>query len=188
MTCSSVATFVYMLHRCPNCNESIPPTIVFKATHTCVSCGCLLGFRTTSEILAFGIWVVFVILIGAGRSNLFDWPWYAACPTLAMTYLLSRYLFEQFVVRVRPGLTCLECGYDLKGLPENRCPECGTPFPESAIERIRRQIDLPATQSGSGSVLMIAALLLLAALIVASLFLKYPQIQTPTATIPATQP
>jgi len=23
---------------------------------------------------------------------------------------------------------CLGCGYDLRGLPENRCPECGLPF------------------------------------------------------------
>jgi hypothetical protein len=23
---------------------------------------------------------------------------------------------------------CIQCGYDLRGLPEPRCPECGTPF------------------------------------------------------------
>jgi hypothetical protein len=28
-----------------------------------------------------------------------------------------------------PGwLVCPTCSYDLRGLPENRCPECGTPF------------------------------------------------------------
>jgi hypothetical protein len=25
-------------------------------------------------------------------------------------------------------MRCLGCGYDLHGLPENRCPECGLPF------------------------------------------------------------
>jgi hypothetical protein len=25
-------------------------------------------------------------------------------------------------------MRCLGCGYDLRGLPENRCPECGLPF------------------------------------------------------------
>jgi hypothetical protein len=25
-------------------------------------------------------------------------------------------------------MRCLGCGYDLRGLPENRCPECGRPF------------------------------------------------------------
>jgi len=27
-----------------------------------------------------------------------------------------------------PHKRCLGCGYDLHGLPENRCPECGRPF------------------------------------------------------------
>ena len=27
-----------------------------------------------------------------------------------------------------PAMWCLECGYDLRGLPEARCPECGQPF------------------------------------------------------------
>ena len=28
---------------------------------------------------------------------------------------------------VVPGI-CVRCGYNLRGLPEPRCPECGTPF------------------------------------------------------------
>ncbi len=28
---------------------------------------------------------------------------------------------------------CAECDYDLRGLPEPRCPECGTPFDETAM-------------------------------------------------------
>ena len=34
--------------------------------------------------------------------------------------------------RVAEG-RCARCGYDLQGLTEPRCPECGTPFdPEAA--------------------------------------------------------
>lgn len=29
------------------------------------------------------------------------------------------------------GARCVKCGYLLKGLPEHRCPECGTPFDDA---------------------------------------------------------
>jgi hypothetical protein len=32
------------------------------------------------------------------------------------------------VVETRPVGACWECGYSLRGLPANRCPECGRPF------------------------------------------------------------
>ena len=38
------------------------------------------------------------------------------------------------VVRRGPTGHCEQCGYDLRGLPEPRCPECGTPFdPEDMV-------------------------------------------------------
>lgn len=40
---------------------------------------------------------------------------------------------------------CLECGYDLAGLPQARCPECGTEFDVHEIvgEMQRRQMTMP---------------------------------------------
>ena len=38
------------------------------------------------------------------------------------------------VLRRGPTGRCAECGYDMRGLPEPRCPECGTPFdPEDMV-------------------------------------------------------
>jgi len=31
------------------------------------------------------------------------------------------------------GMNCPSCGYDLRGLPEHRCPECGRPFDPRTI-------------------------------------------------------
>jgi hypothetical protein len=49
--------------------------------------------------------------------------------------LLLAWLFRKRTRRrIRESLVslgyavCLQCGYDLRGLTENRCPECGTPF------------------------------------------------------------
>ncbi len=45
----------------------------------------------------------------------------------AVVYLRNRWWPES-----RPG-HCLVCGYDLRGLPEPRCPECGTPFDPAEV-------------------------------------------------------
>ena len=43
-------------------------------------------------------------------------------PGMAMLYL------ARYTQRMKKLPFCAECGYDLQGLPENRCPECGTAF------------------------------------------------------------
>ena len=45
-----------------------------------------------------------------------------------------------------PG-SCPKCGYDLTGLREPRCPECGTTFDPSLLDRKSCQDDLPNTSS-----------------------------------------
>lgn len=37
-----------------------------------------------------------------------------------------------------PRLACAKCHYDLTGLRDNVCPECGTPFDPAALPRRRR--------------------------------------------------
>jgi len=39
-------------------------------------------------------------------------------------------------------MRCLGCGYDLRGLPENRCPECGRAFdPDDSTTFLCSQVD-----------------------------------------------
>ena len=68
------------------------------------------GVSTNSEFveLTISLWLPFVVL--------------AAYPVIAfMRGPLRRH-------RRRGRGACLNCGYDLTGLPEPRCPECGQPF------------------------------------------------------------
>ena len=42
---------------------------------------------------------------------------------------------ELRVHRKYPSNCCCECGYNLRGLTEPRCPECGTPFDEKLLRK-----------------------------------------------------
>ena len=37
------------------------------------------------------------------------------------------------------GVCCPECGYDLRGIPERRCPECGFGYDHAGIRSLARQ-------------------------------------------------
>lgn len=51
----------------------------------------------------------------------------------AICRLVAGFRYEREQQRQRYSGRCLECGYPLYGLPERRCPECGTPFDLSQV-------------------------------------------------------
>jgi hypothetical protein len=63
------------------------------------------GHERPMQWLVIATWMIILGLMGAGLS-------------LVRTSLQRR-------SRQRQGL-CLSCGYDLRGTPSGRCPECGT--------------------------------------------------------------
>jgi len=68
-----------------------------------------------------------------------------AAAALAMLYVAYRL---GSVVRGLEG-KCVRCGYMLRGLPEPRCPECGTPFNPADLEEDRaRQESAPGDRPG----------------------------------------
>jgi len=42
----------------------------------------------------------------------------------------------RWVVRRKDRSRCRKCGYALRGLPEPRCPECGTPFDAALMKEL----------------------------------------------------
>jgi hypothetical protein len=43
------------------------------------------------------------------------------------------------------GMRCQECGYNVTGLTDNRCPECGTEFDPDLLQRIAAGEPIPCT-------------------------------------------
>ncbi len=78
----------------------------------------LASFLINQEIIGPGIWFwlfspVVQIVVG----------WGLPFAMIVLVIVLRRKYAPVFA----PG-HCRRCGYDLKGLPQPRCPECGTPF------------------------------------------------------------
>ncbi|HOW71352.1 MAG TPA: hypothetical protein PKY77_12180 [Phycisphaerae bacterium] len=60
--------------------------------------------------------------------------------------ILSRRGFPSTVVVPEDQpMVCPSCGYNLTGLPEPRCPECGREFDESQVRRARAYTPFPVT-------------------------------------------
>jgi hypothetical protein len=66
--------------------------------------------------------------VAAGRLYILVVPFWAIIVLLSVCYsALMTIKWLRRRRRVRENC-CTKCGYDLRGLPEPRCPECGTPF------------------------------------------------------------
>jgi hypothetical protein len=79
-----------------------------------------------SSVFALGGAAVFFVYLAAARRRRF----------------LRKLLREEGVI------ICLHCGYDLRGLTEGRCPECGHSFDPALLEHDHLAGDAPATEGG----------------------------------------
>jgi hypothetical protein len=61
---------------------------------------------------------------GAGVSRAYEFG-----PTIWISEAKEEESARQIILKNQPTpRNCHNCGYDLRGLPEPRCPECGQPF------------------------------------------------------------
>ena len=75
----------------------------------------LAGFFGTPPSLSFGL------ITGLMLALLVSWV-VTGLPLSGLVWWRNRFR------PVYPPGHCAECGYNLRGLPQPRCPECGTPF------------------------------------------------------------
>lgn len=144
---------------CPSCMAEATPDADF-----CEACGAPIGkFSTldpikaifsggwayrraisgrTSPIIFWGMILIFgpatvcyarIVVSGGGRPDLIR---FFSAVLFLVLYGTILYRVAKGYLRYRrakPG-RCYECGYALIGLPEARCPECGTPFHPDDLE------------------------------------------------------
>lgn len=67
---------------------------------------------------------------------------FVGAPLWPLALIAACLIFREMIRfrRRRPKGCCRSCGYDLRGLSEYRCPECGTPFESSEDESEARHL------------------------------------------------
>ncbi len=125
---------------CPNCREPIPRLRLFVTTAwgrwECKRCGALLGVDKRRRLLATIPWIaILVLLLGVVRITSYGMP--VAVPVLVAFGLCNYFIFDRAVVHERTGLRCRDCGYDLQGQVEARCPECGRVLDAGQVARLQ---------------------------------------------------
>ena len=133
-----------MLHECPNCREGVSflRSIITPAwgSFRCRVCGSILGVSLHRRLLAAGLWLA-VLFLSMEILRLYSWGRLVTYAAMAVAMVALLYLFEKVTLIERRAFTCKHCGYDLHGLPANRCPECGREFDPAERERVLARIN-----------------------------------------------
>ena len=93
------------------------------------ACGSILGISLGRRIFAAVIWLV-VFLFCMESLGFAAWGRLYTYPVMAVSLVVVLYACERVVLVERRAFTCKNCGYDLRGLPAARCPECGAGWRE----------------------------------------------------------
>ena len=122
---------------CPNCRAPIPRMRLFMTSlwgrWQCSACGAVLGINVRRRLLAMIPYLVLVILL-VGVLRIPNYGLAVALPVIIGAGMLNFFYFDRPVVHERTGFRCRQCGYDLQGQKEGRCPECGAEFELEALE------------------------------------------------------
>jgi hypothetical protein len=136
-----------MFPECPNCRE---PVSFLRSVRTpawgsfrCRACGSILTASLARRLLAAGLWLIGLVL-ATELWHIYTWGRVIAYGGMIVTLIGMLYLSEKVVLLDRRAFTCHKCGYDLRGLIDDRCPECGAAFDRAEQERILARIASPA--------------------------------------------
>ena len=129
----STSRFNSMPLECPNCKAPITFLRVSRtfilSSFPCKTCSSVLRFSIARRLLGTTIgFIVYFIVMPLIEANLmqFDWKWqvafYASFLVLVTCVIFP---FEKVILVAQGTISCKRCGYDIRGLENSRCPECG---------------------------------------------------------------
>ncbi len=135
-----------MYPECPNCRESVSFLRSIRTTawgsFRCKTCGSVLGISFGRRMIAAGIWLALLLFtMEILKLHLMARVW--TYSMMLATFFMLLYLCEKVTLLDRRAFTCKQCGYDLHGLQEKRCPECNLEFDPDERERILARISAP---------------------------------------------
>jgi len=102
---------------------------------------CVIIGAPCALIMIFGLPFLRSLGLSEGLSTII----LLACCCLAGTCGIVAFVYRPYIQFLRQYLqeqgilVCLKCGYDLRGQPGPRCPECATPFDEKLLEDRKHQ-------------------------------------------------
>lgn len=152
-----------MALECPNCRSPVPFLRAICTTafgsFRCRSCGSVLAISFPRRLLAGGIWFA-LMLFAMEVLRLYVWGYWLVLTALLVGLVGVFYLCEKVVLLERRAFTCKHCGYDLAHLPEDRCPECGTPFDRAEQARILARQEAPPPKPKHRTLIVLVVVLL----------------------------
>lgn len=131
-----------MAIECPVCREPIPWYKLFISTAwsrwECKRCESTLAVNVARRMFAV---LLALAVMGATRMLMrvpADWEVPLLVASMLVVFVPYFMFFERARVVERRGFRCRQCGYDLTGQVDPRCPECGLSFNDDEIARMKR--------------------------------------------------
>ncbi len=181
---------------CPNCHKPISGLSLFvKAMWTrwrCSGCGSLLGIDVGRRLLAMIPWVgILALLVFVIRITSLPYP--LALLIVCISGVLNFCFFDRVVAHERTGFRCRQCGYDLQGQTEGRCPECGSQFDmeELSLHKAAGATALPKVSRLRSTLFTVVVMCLLTGVLVGGILFaraaRVRAVRQQTTTSPAVQ-
>ncbi len=181
-----------MSFECPVCHHPIPFMRLFFTTawgsFQCTGCDSQLGVHVVRRVLVVPIWMglYFALTRWIRLPAIYDLP--SVLITFMALFVLYFAWFDQARVIQRVGFHCKDCGYDLQGQQDPRCPECGRTFDEVEISLMKRllHIDTAKPRKKSGVAIMITMIILFIFTVLVVIGTRMYKAQTPPPYTPPT--